>query len=189
MTLYLTHLTDDPHRTLQKILEEHTGIQALRFGTSPGGKPYVIPYRSPSPVFFSLSHSGNLLAVLIHIAPVGVDLQQHTQLQTDAVAKRWFHPEEYAAYLGGGCPERDFFTLWSAKEAYVKYTGQGIGSTFRRFSVLSVTEFLRSVPYLPGYALAVCTAYESPLSIVPLFLGENTPVAADLLSIRDAVYH
>lgn len=98
------------------------------------GKPF---FPSMPTIHFSLSHSGDFCACAFHTGPVGLDLQIHAECRREAIARRWFHPEEYA-FLEKNNFE-DFFQVWAAKESYVKYTGTGITGGLNRFSVADNT--------------------------------------------------
>ncbi len=63
--------------------------------------------------FFSLTHSGNFLAVAIGKEPVGLDAERRTARKTDAISKRLTEEER----------KEDLLELWTAKEAFVKYRG------------------------------------------------------------------
>lgn len=187
MTLYLIKNESDSRAALQRLLFRHTGHADFRVQTVPGGKPYAVSDTYPSPLFFSLSHSGGLFALLIHEHPVGVDLQAHSNVRTERLAQRWFHPAEYAAYLAGGCRDEDFFTLWTAKEAYAKYTGLGIASTARRLSVLSVPESVYALACLNGYSLCCCAACDDGI-IVHADPAIEDYHSASPVPIRSAIY-
>ncbi len=191
MTLYLTvqegmGQNGSSHTILRQLLHRHAGCSDFRFGTAPGGKPYAISDRLTTPLYFSLSHSGAYLALLVHDRPVGVDLQAHMARHTERLAKRWFHPAEYAAMAGDFSDVDRFFRLWAAKEAYGKYLGCGFSKIARCVSVLSVPETLCILPCLPKYALCVCAAVEAPVTIVadPSVSGY---MAAEPIPIRDAI--
>ena len=112
-------------RTLGEVLSADP--RALRFETGPLGKPRL----AGSPLRFSVSHSDRrLLLALAWEREVGIDIER---LRTD------FVPEDLAA---GVCSpdERDalgrvspaarpaaFLALWTAKEAYGKALGVGLG--------------------------------------------------------------
>ena len=187
MTLYLIKNESDSRAALQRLLFRHTGHADFRVQTVPGGKPYAVSDTYPSPLFFSLSHSGGLFALLIHEHPVGVDLQAHSNVRTERLARRWFHPAEYAAYLAGGCRDEDFFTLWTAKEAYAKYTGLGIASTARRLSVLSVPESVYALACLNGYSLCCCAVGDTGITIHADLAVESYHPASPV-PIRSAIY-
>ncbi|NLF79860.1 MAG: 4'-phosphopantetheinyl transferase superfamily protein, partial [Clostridia bacterium] len=98
------------------------------------GKPY---FAALPGLHFSLSHSGEYWLAAFAAAPLGIDIQRHQSCRKEAVAERFFHPEEAAWLRRRGYTDEDFFALWTAKESYVKYTGQGIDESFAGFSVIA----------------------------------------------------
>lgn len=63
--------------------------RSLRFGAQAGGKPYLIG----EALHFSLSHSGDRVAVAVcRHAPVGVDIEQARGIACHASAARIMHP-------------------------------------------------------------------------------------------------
>ncbi len=95
------------------------------------GKPY---FPAAPGLHFSLSHSGDYAACAYYEHPIGLDLQVHCRCNKAAIARRFFHPEEYA-YLEAENYQH-FFAVWAAKESYVKYTGTGIAGGLNRFCVV-----------------------------------------------------
>lgn len=83
---------------------------------------------------FSVSHTGSLWVCLMGNQPVGVDVQKIRRCSMEAIARRYYAPDEqkYAANTG----EEGFFRIWTRKEAYVKFTGQGITGEMHLFSTL-----------------------------------------------------
>ena len=77
---------------------------------------------------FSLSHSGNALAVAVSRAPVGVDLERVTERDTDRLTRRVLNPAEAAAYDALPADQRAdfFFRTWTAKEALFKAAGEDV---------------------------------------------------------------
>ena len=85
-------------------------------------------------IHFSVSHSGDYWVCAVSRREVGLDIQFRGAEYRREIAKRFFHPEEYE-YLESN-DYRDFFTIWTAKESYVKFNGRGIGG-LSDFSVVS----------------------------------------------------
>ena len=90
------------------------------------------------------------------------------------VAKRFFHPTE-SEWIEAD-PINRFFTVWSAKEAFVKYTERGIDNSFS--SDRSIPDggpfssawecdgmFYETLPFEEGYSLCVCTELPSETEI------------------------
>ena len=105
------------------------------------GKPY---FTSPADLFVSVSHSGDYFVCALGSCPLGVDVQTHVARRKESeeekivrlknIAKRFFHPRELPL-LEEDTVSR-FFALWTAKESYVKFTGQGIDDGFSQICPL-----------------------------------------------------
>jgi 4'-phosphopantetheinyl transferase len=115
---------------LRRVLGEVTALPpaTLTFHRTPRGKPYL----PEGPPHFSLSHSASLAAVAISWSEaVGVDIEEPGRLPrspgaVEALAVTCFLPEERAAIQAAPDPERAFLRFWTAKEARMKVTGQGM---------------------------------------------------------------
>ena len=125
----------------------------------------------PEPPCFSISHSGDYWACAVAPFPVGIDLQRRQPCRRERIARRFFHPDE-AAWLAGR-PEEDFFLIWTAKESYVKWTGEGITDRFSGFSVVGADggisgcggAVLRHLPFRADYTLCLCTPEEADVHL------------------------
>ncbi len=94
------------------------------------GKPY---YPALPSVFCSVSHSGGYWVALFDKHPCGVDIERATRARSnEAVIRRKFTPEEQRIAEGG---EAAFLRVWTRKEAYLKYTGEGLTRDLLSFSV------------------------------------------------------
>ncbi len=99
----------------------------ISFAIGEHGKPYVVNV----PAHFSISHSGNYTAIAISNKPIGLDIEMLREFSA-VVAHRIFNKDELAYISGAAIPksksemQRCFYEIWTAKEAYVKYTGQGL---------------------------------------------------------------
>lgn len=137
------------------------------------GKPY---FANMPGLYVSLSHSGSYCIVAIAPCEVGVDLQTHDRFKNETpqeatqrylkLSKRFFHPAE-DAYVQQD-PVRRFFTVWTAKESYVKYTGDGLDDSFWTYSVLPEDTaqlqcwqaqgvYFQAIALCSGYSLCLCT--------------------------------
>lgn len=87
------------------------------------GKPYfpALPW-----LHFNLSHTAGWSLCALSDAPVGVDVEA-LRPRREGLWRHCLTDGEYAAFLaaGGGWPE--FYRIWTLKEAWCKYTGQGLG--------------------------------------------------------------
>ncbi len=123
------------------------------------GKPYV-----DGGPFFSISHSADLVLCAVDKAPIGADVQVFRPVGAHLV-RRVCVPEELSFVEGGApLPERlteagaleRFFFLWTAKEAWCKYTGASLAhlsdiNTLACHDGFSFVRFRRE-----NYAVAVC---------------------------------
>ncbi|MBR5741166.1 MAG: 4'-phosphopantetheinyl transferase superfamily protein, partial [Firmicutes bacterium] len=104
------------------------------------GKPY---YPALPSVFCSVSHSRGWWVCLFDKHPCGVDVEETGRSRAnDAVIRRKFTPEEQALFgeqTGcadpGSAGEATFLRVWTRKEAYLKYTGEGLTRDTLSFSV------------------------------------------------------
>lgn len=100
---------------------------AVRFSDGPG-KPRLLQGTEPS-LSFSVSRSAELALIAVANLPIGVDMEHSgdRQKRTDA-AKLACTPTEKAAlaWLPRDERARAFLCSWTAKEAFVKGTGQGL---------------------------------------------------------------
>jgi 4'-phosphopantetheinyl transferase len=107
----------------------------LRFEYGPAGKPQL----PDAPIRFNLSRSKD--AVLIAFASsgeIGADVERVRAGYDGAdIAGRFFAPGEAAslAALPEGTRSEAFFRVWTAKEAYLKGRGEGLGFPLDAFEV------------------------------------------------------
>jgi 4'-phosphopantetheinyl transferase len=87
---------------------------------------------------FNASHSGDLVVVAFaRSTAVGIDVERWRALHHPlGLAKRFFSDAEFAYVSTAADVPSAFFSVWTAKEAIVKASGQGIGaSDLRAFTV------------------------------------------------------
>ena len=148
---------------LAKAVSLHTGLDQDKVGTpavTPLGKPY---FPALPELHCSVTHSGGWWLCACAAQPVGLDLQVHrSHAAPQALSRRFFHPLE-DQWLARE-DYRSFFSLWCAKESWVKYTGRGFFDGPESFHVVSPAgEFprmeeveLRLLPFEEGYSLCLC---------------------------------
>ena len=161
-------------RCARRYLEKE-GIECdhIRCVRSDRGAPRLEPEGMP---YVSLSHSGGYTVCAVSNGKVGVDLQKTGSLRKETreayldrllrLAQRFYHPAD-AAWIQTD-PERRFYTVWSAKEAYVKLTGTGIDGSFETFRVIPAEgpagpawccdgAYYEALPFAEDFSLCVCT--------------------------------
>ena len=111
------------------LLLREAGI-ASPFSYGGHGKPYI-----PGGVHFSLSHSGELCALAVCGAPIGLDAEKIAPVRRAAARALTDEEREFMETD----PERRFAYLWTRKEAVLKCTGAGLSQPMNAFSVLGDT--------------------------------------------------
>lgn len=124
------------------------------------------PYFDCIPVEFSVSHTGDLWVCLMNEGnqPIGVDIQIERNTDYEKIAKRYFTQDEQQ-YISkhGRC---GFFRLWARKEAYAKYTGDGITRKLSDVSTQNnIDVFFMDFQIKEDVAGACCTKEKSDLWI------------------------
>ena len=122
--------------------------KTIRFAKTDYGKPYLLDYPT---VNFNISHTGDSLLIAISlVGAVGVDIEQERQLNTPLLelVRRCFAPEEIAYWqqLPDTLQLAEFYRLWTAKEAFVKAVGRGIGLGLSHCVIAPLATHLVAIP-------------------------------------------
>ncbi len=116
------------------IPRDEQGRYIIEYAYGSQGKPYLKDYPD---IYFSLSHSGNMAVLALSDGEVGIDVQENRGY-SERLAKRFYHEYEMKMLEKqdsvSEC-EKLFYQIWTGKEAYIKYTGKGIGQDLRSFYV------------------------------------------------------
>ena len=139
------------------------------------GKPF---FPSMPKLHFNISHSKTHMAIAISDKPVGIDLEPIRRYKP-ALVRRVFHEEEtaYLESLSALWQDEAFTRLWTLKEAYVKYTGTGIASSFPAFAV-----GLPSQPY-PSIIRHITLSHCTETSIQPKLCSLYLPAINHYLAL------
>ena len=140
-----------------RILQERYGIFAPKFTRNAHGKPSLCG----APPFFSLSHTGGRTFAAFSDADVGLDAEWRGRPIPLAVLRRLSEAER----------EEDFFRLWTAKEAFVKYLGGSLATLlpalrFERGVLLhnnAPVNATLAIYEQAGCTIAVCAAQAQPV--------------------------
>jgi 4'-phosphopantetheinyl transferase len=124
---------------LRGLLAQRLGIDpsAVVLSATPRGKPYLA---GPGPAF-SLSHAGDhTIVALSDSHAVGADIEALHRLPADDTALADLvtlccTPSEAEALLGQPDQRRRFLRFWTAKEARMKLTGEGMSLVPRRIAL------------------------------------------------------
>ena len=154
---------------LRDMLETHFGLKNPVFSANSKGKPILLN----SYLHFNISHSKNFVACAIDTKPVGIDIQSYNEMNPLRIMEK-ICTEEESEFIKTGADGTEtlkrFYMVWSAKEAYLKYTGEGLSGGLQQISVANkkgMKEKLGENIYLlciaeKDYSLSVVT--ENPVS-------------------------
>lgn len=150
------------------------------------GKPQLTDY----PEFcYSLSHSGKWVICGVHDKNVGVDIQRLclSEKKSGRIAGRFFSQEECARLEEAEEAKREllFYKMWTAKESFAKFTGEGIGTGIDRYLT---SEDYKEITDTRKYTSAKIRMYESiPEYMVCVCVGKEDSFAdrIEILSAED----
>lgn len=134
------------------------------------GKPYI----EGLDVEFNVSHSGLLWVCMIGPGPCGIDIQVSKEVNErrfNKIIQRYFTPNEQTFCDKYGI--EGFFRIWTHREAYGKYTGEGVYGSMPEFvgddGLLKIDVevpgtgkrvYVKDEPIAPEIFLAYCTEGE-----------------------------
>lgn len=139
---------------LSAVLSDRCGVfpNELRYSYGEHGKPFL---ENQPECCFSLSHSGELIALVCSDVPVGIDVQRIDREKEHAL--RFLHANERQSILTAEDKAAEFCRIWTMKEAYVKFTGEGMSRAFSDFDVLNMEECGFRTQCIGEYMLTICT--------------------------------
>ena len=114
------------------------------------GKPFL-SYR-PS-LHYNISHSGEYVVCLLADQEVGIDVQVHRKANYERMLRRMVPEAQYDEILAGADAEQKFFEQWVLREAYIKWTGEGLSRDLRTISMDEGSHMLLDME--EGYSGAV----------------------------------
>lgn len=163
---------------LKELLGKELGLSPIdiEFDYAEHGKPFISPETNPENIEFNVSHSNDYAAIAIsNNIKLGVDIEQiRTGIEFEKLAQRFFSKIECEHILSLAEEEKQaaFFSIWSAKEAFIKAHGEGVGFGLDKFSVPFLSEkgkvqidiekdikdawHLENYSDIEGYSLAIC---------------------------------
>ena len=125
---------------LNRVLRHYCGLpEAAEILTERKGRHYVDKSYG---LCFSVTHTGNLWCCCVSDHPVGIDAEFWTRQVTNPgkLAGRFLTAEEQKYFFAGNDNEDQrnrLLYLWTRKEAYLKYTGEGLYGLSRAPSVVN----------------------------------------------------
>ena len=120
---------------LRQLLANYLQIKSdlIIFEYSDRGKPQITSSLNQDNLQFNVSHSQDLaLYAFNYQRIIGVDLEYiKDNIDYKQLAKRFFNPQEFQLINSYPANQQKtiFFQLWTAKEAYLKATGDGLAGS------------------------------------------------------------
>ena len=137
--------------------------QSVSYKTSPNGKPI---FDNLDNLYFNISHSDNAAILAISNQNVGIDIQK-VNSNTKNIANRFFTRDEnvYLSSLDNDLKNDAFFRIWTIKESYIKFSGNGLRTPLDSFNVIlndnqayieNKKLCIQEYNLLPEYKVSVC---------------------------------
>lgn len=126
---------------LRFFLNFYTSIPAaeIKFITNSFGKPSLSIDDNSTQLHFNLSHSKNFLSIgFSNDNSIGVDVELIKPLKDHLeIAKRFFSASEVGQLLSFSADKipDGFYSCWTAKEAVIKLSGEGLSFPLKEFDV------------------------------------------------------
>lgn len=134
--------------------------QDISFDYGEHGKPFL---HGRGDFHFSFSHSGKYIALVCSRENAGIDIERKDR-GNEKIARRYFTGDEYIRIYGNTGQNLSFAEVWTSKEAYIKYTGEGLSRGLNTFSVLDGSTGCRFERFdLDEYTVTVCTESEDEI--------------------------
>ena len=119
-------VSDAGHKLVREQLGSMTGedFNCRPFSFGPSGKPFF----SGCEIQFSISHKGNTVAAAFSPYEVGVDIEEAGEFSRRVADRVFTACERQYFYAARHADERNIrgYSVWTAKEAYLKLNGTGI---------------------------------------------------------------
>ena len=129
---HLEHMIGD--KLLETALKQERNIKLSEEprGVGEHGKPFL-SYRPG--VHYNISHSGAYVVCVLADQEVGIDIQIHREVNYDRMLRRMVTEKEREEILKRPDLEQEFFRQWVIREAFIKWTGEGLSRDLRTISL------------------------------------------------------
>lgn len=168
--IYFTEISQEhnnksiEHMTGEKLLEaglkKEYGLD-LKFeprAVGEHGKPF---FTLRPKIHYNIAHSGKYVLCILAGEEVGIDVQEHRKVDYEHLLERMVPAEMIREILESDNVENAFFTQWVLREAYIKWTGEGLSRDLRTIPMESGFYFLLDLE--EGYSGAIWS--ENPMEL------------------------
>lgn len=130
-------------------LDDYFGFGEI--GVLDSGKPVIT---NPKGYYISVSHSGNVIGVVISPQPIGVDIEEIRDFDYSKISERFLSENEKNEVTD----KTSFFNVWVKKEAESKISGKGIFSLRQKDTSAIFTSASKEVSAFAGKEMSACLA-------------------------------
>ena len=104
-------------------------------------------------IHYNISHSGKYVMCLFAGEEVGIDIQIHKKVNYERILERLVPADMVREILEADDMEKAFFAQWVLREAYIKWTGEGLSRDLRTIPMDKGNYMMLEME--PGYSGAV----------------------------------
>lgn len=133
ITLYITQ-NADLYDKAKKIYLEKFGISNVKIERTKNGKPFAMANGERLDVQFNLAHTQNFAVLAFAKGEIGVDCERVAPRKIESVLRSFTEKEQNQI----SC-ETDFFKNWTAKEAFVKFSGFTLANQLKNLQFVDNT--------------------------------------------------
>lgn len=113
---------------MEALGKEYGIMEPPVFDFCPHGKPFLKDYPH---IHFNLSHCPGAALCVVADSPVGCDVEAVPPSLDMDLCRYVCSDEELASVLSAPNPQIAFTCLWTQKEAWLKYTGEGLSNDIK----------------------------------------------------------
>ncbi|HIY02574.1 MAG TPA: 4'-phosphopantetheinyl transferase superfamily protein [Candidatus Blautia faecipullorum] len=122
------------------------------------GKPF---FTLQPRIHYNISHSGKYVVCVFAGEEVGIDIQEHKEVNYARLLERMVPAAMIREILEADSLQKAFFAQWVLREAYIKWTGEGFSRDVR--TIPMDQGFYLMLDLDPGYSGAVWS--ENPMEL------------------------
>lgn len=153
--------------TLEKALGR--SLPDIIFSKTSTGKPF---FAEEPQWHFNTSHSGRRIICGIANQWIGVDVEKIGQIHS-FVSDNCFHKDEQLKLLLASSKEQLFYEIWTRKEAFVKYDGNGIAQDLTKINVYDPKKLVQFHSwYEENYQYSSYTNKPEEIEIIDVSMNE-----------------
>ena len=137
------HTQNDTDQLIKESLNGYLGKEiSVQIKRTSAGKPYLPGY----PLHIGVTHTDDIVLIAISEKPFGIDCESidRTVNRLNRIAEKYYSENERAYVFDKNTDDaersRRFLEIWVKKEAYVKFTGEGL-SAISKCDVMSLCGF------------------------------------------------